>query len=336
MENHMNSVKIACLFGVATLLAGCATGPQMGGGKNNPVTGAAGGSSTVNRSTQLEHCDRPLGTAAVEEDTSQQWYVILTSQYQLPATTPLLRLMIQQSNCFVIVDRGRAMGSMMAERDLAKSGELRNRSNMGAGQMVAADYIITPTIQFSQETGGGGLGAIAGAFHPLAGAVAGSMKTSEASTVLMLTDTRSGVQVSAAQGSARNTDFGFGGILAGGAAAAGAGAYAKTPQGKVIASAFMDSYNQMVQALRSYAPQRVNGGLGTGGELKVDGASSAGSAGMSLIDAQRRLKDLGLYSGKPDGISGPGTSGAIRKFQQIRGLPVTGQLDDPTAAALQQ
>jgi curli biogenesis system outer membrane secretion channel CsgG len=297
-----------------------------------------GGANSANANKTLEHCAHPLGTLAVEEHTGDPWYGILTNQYHLPATTPLIRLMIQQSNCFVVVDRGSAMDSMMQERDLAASGEMRSTSHLGKGQMVAADYVVTPNIQFSQDTGGGGaaaLGGLAGGHGAALGALVGSMKSSEASTTLMLTDTRSGVQVAISQGSAKNVDFGFGAVLGGGGAAGAAGAYSKTPEGKVIAAAFLDSYNQMVKAVREYAPQRVAGGLGAGGTLAVDGASTS-SGDFSMTDAQRKLATLGLYRSKVDGRPGPGTSAAISKFQKIRGLDVTGQLDTRTIDALRQ
>lgn len=330
---------LAAAIAATLTLTGCST-MQAGGGKN-PVSGSAGGAHSANANPTLEHCPKPLGTLAVEEDEGEPWYAVLTQQYHLPATTPLIRMMIQQSNCFVVVDRGRGMTSMMRERDLAASGELRGNSNLRPHQMVAADYVATPNIQFSQNTGGGAAG-LAGLvpYGALIGAVAGSMKTSEASTTLMLTDTRSGVQVAIAQGSAKNMDFGFGGLFGGGGAVGAAGAYAKTPQGKVIAAAFLDSYNQMVKAVREYAPQRVAGGLGTGGQLGVDGqerpGQGGGEAGYSLMDAQRKLATLGLYKSKVDGRPGPGTSSALSSFQKIRGLSVTGKLDADTAAALQE
>ncbi|HET6806756.1 MAG TPA: peptidoglycan-binding protein [Frateuria sp.] len=303
--------------------------------KKDPVGGSAAGSTAAHADKTLERCARPLGTLAVEEDTSQNWFAILTTQYHLPATTPLIRLMIQQSNCFVVVDRGRALSSMMQERGLADSGELRGRSNMGKGQMVAADYVVTPTIQFAENTGGGGA-ALAGVlpYGALIGAIAGSIKHREASTTLMLTDVRSGVQVAVAQGSASKNDFGFGALGLGNSAGAGVGGYSKTPQGRLIASAFLDSYNEMVRAVRHYAPQKVAGGLGTGGSLGVDGASPPQAEAFSLADAQRRLAGLGLYTSRVDGLPGPGTTRAISRFQQIRGLTVTGQLDDATVDAL--
>ena len=42
-----------------------------------------------------------------------------------------------------------------------------------------------------------------------------------------------------------------------------------TPEGKVLVLAFADAYNKLVQSLRNYQPQEVEGGLGKGGKLKV-------------------------------------------------------------------
>lgn len=256
---------LASLTGTS-LLAGClATAPTLGENKGT-VSGAAGGSAAEGQNTALEKCGDTLGTLAMQEDVNAPWYVQLRGR-NLGSTIPVLRLMIQQSNCFVIVERGGAMRNMMQERALNQSGEMRAGSHMGQGQMVAADYTMSPAIQFSGNTGRGGVGA----FLPgLAGAVAGTVGQNEASTTLLLIDNRSGVQISAAEGTAKNFDFGVFGTAWGGLGASGGG-YSNTPQGKVIVAAFADSYNQMVKSLRSYKAQTVKGGLGTGGRLGVDG-----------------------------------------------------------------
>lgn len=49
---------------------------------------------------------------------------------------------------------------------------------------------------------------------------------------------------------------------------------------------------------------------------------------------QARLRNLGYSCGDEDGEPGPGTAGALRAFQRDRGLPVTGEIDDATRAAL--
>lgn len=266
-----------CLLpiGVATL-GGCAsTAPSLGGNKG-VVSGAAGGSSAEGNNKGLENCPESLGTLAVHEDQRAPWYSQLRSR-NLGSTTPVLRLMIQQSNCFVVVERGAAMNDMMRERQLANSGEMRDNSNMGKGQMVAADYTMSPAIQFSGKTGGGRLGVGGGLLGAVAGLAAGSMSSNEASTTLLLVDNRSGVQISAAEGTAQNFDFGFfGAAFTGGLGGAGGG-YSSTPQGKVVTAAFADSYNQMVKALRNYKAQTVKGGLGTGGRLGVQGGSTPAS-----------------------------------------------------------
>jgi hypothetical protein len=263
---------------VLASMAGCvATTPEVGGGSKPAVTGAAGGANSENANSFLERCDQSLGTIGVVEDQSSAWYQTLR-QYQLGSTVPVLRMMIQQSNCFVVVERGAAMQNMAVERDLQKSGEMRGGSNFGAGQMVAADYTMNPSISFAQNTGGVGGGLASYSRHlGIVGAMAGGLKTNEASTTLVMIDNRSGVQLAAAEGSAKNTDFNMFGTSFGWAGAGGAGGYSKTPEGKIIIAAFADSYNQLVRAARNYKAQTVKGGLGTGGTLGVSGGSTMAS-----------------------------------------------------------
>lgn len=283
MERHDQALRAPALGTIAAacalMLGGCmSTAPTMGENKGT-VSGAAGGSTAQNNNTTLEKCTETLGTLAVQEDTNAPWYSQLRG-YNLGSTIPVLRLMIQQSNCFVIVERGGAMRNMMQERALQQSGEMRGGSNMGQGQMVAADYTMSPEIQFSGKTGGGGVGAFLPGVLGAAAAVAGSVGRNEASTTLLLIDNRSGVQISASEGTAKNFDFGVFGAAWGGIGVGGGG-YSSTPQGKVIVAAFADSFNQMVKSLRSYKAQTVKGGLGTGGRIGVDGGSTPASQAVS-------------------------------------------------------
>lgn len=265
-------------FVASVALAGCnATVPKIGDDNAKTVaTGAAGGANVENANSQLERCDATLGTLAVVEDQQAEWFTTMQSM-KLRSTVPVLRMLVQQSNCFVVVERGAAMRNMQQERALQASGELRNNSNFGKGQMVSADFTLNPSITFSQK-GTGGMGAALGMFGGgVLGAVAGSVKFNDASTMLVLVDNRSGVQLAAAEGSSRNTDFNlFGGMLGGGLGG-GAGGFTNTPEGKVLTAAFVDSYNQMIRAVRNYKAQEVKGGLGTGGHLGVQGGSAASS-----------------------------------------------------------
>lgn len=54
----------------------------------------------------------------------------------------------------------------------------------------------------------------------------------------------------------------------------------------------------------------------------------------ALILVQDRLRQMGAYSGRADGIWGPDSQAALEQFQQRRGLQVSGQLNQATAATL--
>jgi curli biogenesis system outer membrane secretion channel CsgG len=265
------SYRPACLLIPLLLtLAACSTPPNIGAaGAKTVATGAAGGATAVDANSQLERCDRSLGTLAIVEESNQPWISQLTAQYRTASTVPLLRMIIQQSNCFVVVERGQAMRQMQGERELMQSGELRKTSNFGKGQMVAADYTMTPSITFSQKGSSGVNGLLGGRIGAVASLIGGSAKSNEASTMLLLVDNRSGIQLAAAEGSARNWDIGgMAGFFQHGLA--GASGFSNTPEGKVLAASFMDSYNQMVRAVRAYKAQSVEGGLGNDGVLKTN------------------------------------------------------------------
>ncbi len=278
--NPDRAARLALATAATALMAGCSNMQMGSADAKTTATGSAGGANSQNANSQLEKCSSSLGTVTVVEDTNAPWYGILTGQMKLGSTSPVLKLLIQQSNCFVVVDRGRAMNNMMQERALDQSGELRQGSKFGKGQMVSADYSMSPTITFSNNNAGGmggGLGGFGGAVGIL-GVVAGSMNFKEASTLLTLVDNRSGVQLAAAEGSAKNMDFGAMGALFGGGAGGVGGGYANTAEGKVIVAAFTDSYNNLVRAVRNYKAQEVKGGLGTGGQMGVQGAPGAPAA----------------------------------------------------------
>ncbi|MFN3704189.1 CsgG/HfaB family protein [Thermomonas sp.] len=253
------------------LAAACAPAQAQFSKKQNDPQGAAAGANAQGTAANLEHCDEPMGTIAVVEEQEGDWYRYLTTDLRLPSTIPVIRMLIQQSNCFVVVERGRAMQNMMQERALQDSGELRGGSSFGKGQMVAADYTVNPSINFSQSNAGG-IGGALGHFGGVLGAVgalAGGLKFGKAETMLTMIDNRSGVQIGVAMGTAKKTSFGIG-VGGGGSNGFGAiGGYSNTPEGKTIAAAFADAYNNLVRAMRDYKPQQVQGGLGKGGKLKV-------------------------------------------------------------------
>jgi len=220
------------------------------GGAGAPVTGAASESGAKNEAPTLEKCAKPMGTIAISEPQTE--IAAALQRYKLPAPTQLLRLMVQQSNCFQVVERGEAMKNLMQERALAQSGELQQGQNIGKGQLVAADFLMTANVTFSSNNAGGaaaglgGLGSLFGPIGMIAGAVAAGVQFKEAQTTLTVADARSGLQVAAAEGSVSKSDFGVGGVIGG----IGAGAYTNTAEGKIVAAALLDNYNNIIKSIK--------------------------------------------------------------------------------------
>ncbi|RZT39216.1 hypothetical protein [Cupriavidus agavae] len=272
----ITSLRAAALA-ASMFMAGCAGMPGAGGSISTgtaptAATGAAGGATSVNANPSLERCDAPLGTLAVDDGRGKEWYASFGAATKITTIEPLIRLAVQQSNCFVITSVGnnRTESKLSAITDKQRnSGEFRAGSKQQKGQRVAADFYMEPAIIIDNDATGQlavGVGSLFGA----AGALVGGAMASKASVVTLTTfDIRSGVQLSISEGNATATNFGAAMGAFGGGAAGGLGGFSRTPEGKATVAAFMDAYNNMVISLRNYKAQEVKGGLGRGGRLKV-------------------------------------------------------------------
>jgi hypothetical protein len=263
------------------------TKPKQGQG-GSVVQGAAGTEGSVG-DKGLQHCDKPMGAVAVVEP--QDYVLQALTGYGLRSPVPLIRMMIQQSNCFIVVERGVGMQNVMQERALSNSGQLRKESNMGGGQMVTADFILTPSVAFAENNAGGigaGVGGLLGRRAAAIGSIAGGLRFKEAQTSMLLADARSGVQVSAAEGSTKKADFALGGALFGGGGGGAAGGYGNTNEGKIIAAAFLDNYNNIVNVVRGdESLQRTVGSLkeeaAAGGKTKMGAVFEEGDVVVPKI-----------------------------------------------------
>ncbi len=264
--------------------------------------GGAGPDSARGASDQLERCDSPKGTLAVVEPQSQVGANL--QRYGLGSPTSVLRMLIQQSNCFQVVERGVGMRNMMQERGLAQSGELQGDQNVGKGQMVAADFIVTPSVVFSENNAGGIGGALGGLIgggrgQALAG-IAGGVKFKQAETSILLVDSRSGIQVASAQGSAEKADFALGGAILGQVSAAGGG-YGNTNEGKVIVASFLDNWNNIVRNIRNN-PSLVQARAGVASQQNAAmsvraNAGAAGDVMFAKINGVKMLRQAREGSG---------------------------------------
>ncbi len=263
------------------VLAGCAGMPGGGGMLSTgtsptAATGSAAGGASANANSSLERCPAPLGTIAVDDGRGKEWYASFGAATQVTSIEPLLRLAVQQSNCFVItaIGNSRTDSRISAITDKQRnSGEFRAGSNQQKGQRVAADYFLEPAIIVDNDPTGkvaGGLGGLLGGrLGRGLGAVAGSLESKSSVVTLSLFDIRSSVQIGISEGNATATNYGAALGAFGGGAAVGLGGFSRTPEGKATVAAFVDAYNSMVVSLRNYKAQEVKGGLGRGGVLKV-------------------------------------------------------------------
>lgn len=252
-------------------LTACAGGVVTPGGGGNITGGATGGSTSVGANEGLERCSSPLGTLVVAEDMNSPWYTDYRRATGQTSVEPMLKLIIQQSNCFMVIsDSYKVNDTIRRQRDLMDSGELRSNSKMGKGQRKAADYVLETSVAYSESAGGMG-GLVGGLFGSTAAAVAAGLEQKHTSVNLNLTDVRSAQQVSASEGSASASNFGgaIGGLF-GGVVPAGLGGYTRTPEGKSLAAAFLDAYSKMVVAVKNYKQQvDPTGASGRGGKLNV-------------------------------------------------------------------
>lgn len=262
-------LHICLIAGLGFSLAGCIT-TGTGGTK---VSGSAGGGTSVGADSDLERCSETLGTLAIDDGRGKDWYHRFGAATQVTSVEPLIRLAVQQSNCFVITAIGnqRTDSKLSAITDKQRnSGEYRAGSKQQKGQRVAADYFMEPQIIINDSSTGKVGGAIASMIGGKFGALGGSMESKVSVVTLSLFDIRSSVQISASEGSATSNNFSAAMGAFGGGSAAGLGGFTKTPSGKATVAAFVDAYNGMVRALKNYEAQDVKGGLGKGGTLKVN------------------------------------------------------------------
>jgi curli biogenesis system outer membrane secretion channel CsgG len=244
--------------------------------------------------SNVEKCSRKLGVMAVAEPHGGWSYL---SSYQLGSPEQLLRMMVQQSGCFDVVERGVAMQNIQQERSLAEGGELRGESNIGKGQMQGADFVMTPAVQIAANNTGGVGGALAGGLLNKfgLGGVAGGLKFKEASTSLVIADVRSSLQVAAAEGKATKTDFDIGGWGWTGAAFGAANGYTNTPEGKVIAASLLDNWNHIVVAIRDN-PSLIKT-HSEAGDVNAANSTRAGAPQKAGEILMARIGNVKVYAG---------------------------------------
>jgi curli biogenesis system outer membrane secretion channel CsgG len=240
--------KILALVGAATALV------TMASAAGAAPAASSGRQAQAKGTTEIPVCTKRLGTIAIVEPDNQWW-----RELNLGSPEAIIKVFVQKSGCFGLVNRGRSLASRNLERAMADDGELQAGSNLGRGQVKAADYFLQPDIVSSNSnSGGNALGAIAGGllgrtgFGAIAGGI--SVKKKEANVTLSVVNARTTEEEALTEGYARKSDLSFGGGGGGGSfwggfGAVGGGGYQNTEIGQVIVLAYLDAYTKLVTQL---------------------------------------------------------------------------------------
>src|SRR6476661_8816386 len=253
--------KTAFLAGAALALVSTqASANGLFGGKNDQSSGQK---LQQQGQAEIPICSHRIGTLAIVPPDKEWW-----RELNLGSPEAIIKVFVAQSGCFSMVNRDRAMNSRAMERALAEQGELQRGSNMGKGQVKAADYFLQPDIvSTNKNSGGGGAGAVAGGilghfggWGSTVGAIAGgiNVKKGEASVTLSLVNARTTEEEALTEGYSRKSDISFavggGGGWWGGFGAAGGYGYQNTEIGQIIVLAYLDAYKKLVTQLGGYSP----------------------------------------------------------------------------------
>jgi curli biogenesis system outer membrane secretion channel CsgG len=225
------------------------------------VTGSAGPQGAQGEAKQLVKCDAPIAIVAVNENPRGYAYHTSGRYPNLPESpVPLIRLMLQQSGCFRVVDRFLGLEATRREIDLQKEGLTRDDTTVRPkGKVYESQFAITPNLVFSEKNAGAAIGGVVSQI-PKVGQYAGALsgiKFAEAQVTMFVTDNQTTEQVIAAEGSARATDIGIGGLMIGKLGGAGGLGWGNTNEGKVVAAALLDAVNKVAKQAQVLASKEL-------------------------------------------------------------------------------
>lgn len=260
----------ALVIGIGSLTLAMAAQPaaaQYGMDKKAPKNAAT---------PELPRCDKPLGRVGIREPERDWWTGLGLSNPEA-----VIKLFAMRSNCLRVVDRNAGLAMRNQEAELGASGDLRRGSNVGKGQVAAADFFIVPDLANSNgNSSGGAIGAAVGAFGGRLGGVGAlasglTVKSSQAQALITLVDARTTEQLYVAEGVAKKTDVGFGGGGYYDGWGAIGGGYGNTAMGKVVTAAYFNAFVDLVGYLQRNAP--------TGAEASQNAGIQAHSVKQAVV-----------------------------------------------------
>jgi len=221
------------------------------------------GGMGIDETTEVPRCDRSLGTIALVEERSAAGTaegippglaaLVRMAEMQNGGGArvdplPLLKLLVAQSGCFQVVDRGEGFDALQRERQLAAGGAVANANNQAT--LRAADYLLQAKVLYSDNDSGGSGGGL-GSMFP--GGLGFKQKVKASQTMLTLVEVKTGIQQAVVTGSARKKDLSIvgGGILTNAGVGALGGAYTSTDMGKITSLALLDAFRKITMDARN-------------------------------------------------------------------------------------
>jgi curli biogenesis system outer membrane secretion channel CsgG len=242
-------------FVAATAMALCLASPVQAQRLAKPSDGQKLQQQTM---TDVPRCFRKLGTLSiVDGDDPRGW-----TQYSLAPPQKLLKVLVQRSGCFNLVDRGSGLQAAERERAIGGNLGLQRGSNVGQGQIKAADYVLVAEVQGANSNVSGSAvgGIVGGLIGGRLGGLAGGIRSKklEANTVLSITNVRTTETIATTEGYAAKNNISFGGGggvgFLGGAMGGVGGGYENTEIGRIVTLAFIQAYSNLVTELGLVRP----------------------------------------------------------------------------------
>ena len=95
-------------------------------------------------------CDAPVAVVSLVENRGG--YIGIGRGGLPESPLPLVRVLMQQSGCFRIVDRNSGLEQTINEQELKDKGVLRSdeKGNVKKGRGIVAQYTVVPSLTFSE------------------------------------------------------------------------------------------------------------------------------------------------------------------------------------------
>ena len=106
--------------------------PSMASAQTSNTGASSAHKMQLNAQSQIPVCTKNLGTLAIVPPDNEWWHA-----YNLGTPEAIIKVFVQQSRCFSLVNRGAAMRSRAMERAMADNGELQAGSNVGRTPRLA-------------------------------------------------------------------------------------------------------------------------------------------------------------------------------------------------------